>query len=106
MLLPAVLAMEAASCSQFENLCLMTLPFADLVLSKPVRWNKAVSMASRIQNVDRPYRLLSASARAPPGTWLYPPDSTSEPLAGMRWNFVASMCVVLASTEIGLLGPD
>jgi hypothetical protein len=81
-----------------------------------IRWSRAfnaialrhreILIIDNVQNQDCAYRLLSASARALPGTWLYPPDSTSEPLTGMRCNLVAIAYVVLARMEIGLLRPD
>ena len=46
---------------------------------------------------------LSASARAVPGTWAYPPISTSLVDEGMRWNRVASENTKLPSIVKGLL---
>lgn len=47
------------------------------------------------------HRLLSASARAPPGNWLYPPDSKSPPDKGIKWNLVAKEYTVLDSNVMG-----
>lgn len=47
------------------------------------------------------YRLLSASARGPPGTWAYAPDSKSGPAEGIRCNFEHKAYTVLQIKETG-----
>lgn len=49
------------------------------------------------------HRRLSASARGPPGSCEYPPDSISEPAPGMIWKRVASEWAKLLRIVIGVL---
>lgn len=67
-LLAVVVEAEIASCLTFVNLSLLSLPFVDLKPLAPLLCRKGDIMIGTIVNKDCPYRLLSASARAPPGS--------------------------------------